>query len=243
MQRYCVENDYTYVNVKKITAYLTKLSYPLFYLDFEAYPSPVPRFSGETPYSQSVFQYSLHIQADPTAKLILHEEFLATDQKDHRRELVEKLCKDIPKGSSSIVVYNMAYEKQRLQELQVFFPEYKERLEEMESRLFDLMKLLKNDSQFFLDRAYSQEEAETYNFYHPKQNGSYSIKKILKAFGDDTYEKMRVQNGVMAYKLYLELENLTKEAKTDAIKALKKYCEQDTDSMVFILAKIIELIQ
>ncbi|MDD3122287.1 MAG: DUF2779 domain-containing protein [Candidatus Izemoplasmatales bacterium] len=243
MQRYCVENDYTYVNKKKIKAYLNQISYPLYFLDFESYPSPIPRFEFEKPYSQSVFQYSIHIELSSNINKLIHKEFLATDYTDQRKNLVKQLLDDIPVGNSKIVVYNMSFEQQRLQEFKTFFPEYAERLDEIQSRLFDLMKLLKNDLRYFADLGYSKEEAETYNFYHPMQNGSYSIKKILKAFGIDSYEKMRVQNGIMAYKMYLELGHLKNAELKEAIFDLKTYCWQDTYSMVVILDKIQRLIR
>lgn len=238
MQRYCVDNDYTYINKKKMKEYLKQLSYPLHFLDFESYPSPIPRFAGESVFSQSVFQYSLHIQPHKTSKDLSHYDFLATDHQDHRVELVESLLERIPIGKSSIVVYNVTFEQQRLQEFQKLFPKYATHLQNLESRLFDLLKLLKTDLHYFLDHGYPEEESKTYHFYHPKQSGSYSIKKILKVLGRDDYESLRVKNGVMAYKQYLMLPTLSESDRIKAIQALKDYCAQDTMSMVYILEEM-----
>ncbi|MBU0997355.1 MAG: DUF2779 domain-containing protein [Firmicutes bacterium] len=238
MQRYCVENDYTFINVKKMKDYLKRLSYPLYFLDFESYPSPIPRFPGESPYSQSVFQYSLHIKMDSSSKNLIHKEYLMTDHQDHRRELVEDLLESIPIGKSPIVVYNMTFEQSRLQEFQTFFPEYLHHLKNIEGRLFDLLKLLKTDLHFFLALGYPEEEAKAYNFYHPLQSGSYSIKRVLKALGEDRYEKLEVQNGVMAYSQYLRIPTLDQPMKEKAMESLKAYCKQDTLSMVTILNEI-----
>ena len=42
----------------KIIDGLKQLKYPIYHLDFETFPCPLPRYSGEKPYTQSVFQFS-----------------------------------------------------------------------------------------------------------------------------------------------------------------------------------------
>ena len=41
---------------------IKKIKYPVYYLDFESYNCPLPRFKGDHPYTQSLFQYSLHVE-------------------------------------------------------------------------------------------------------------------------------------------------------------------------------------
>ena len=50
-----------YINYEKIRDGINSISYPIYHLDFETFPSPLPRFRGEKCYTQSVFQFSLHI--------------------------------------------------------------------------------------------------------------------------------------------------------------------------------------
>ena len=40
------------------------LEYPIYHLDFETFPCPIPRFFGEKPYTQSCFEFSLHIEKE-----------------------------------------------------------------------------------------------------------------------------------------------------------------------------------
>ncbi|MCK7488464.1 MAG: DUF2779 domain-containing protein [Bacillus subtilis] len=191
MQRYCIENNYVFVNKKKIKLMFDTLKYPLYYLDFEANPAMLPKFAGEKPYTQSVFQFSIHIE--PTKEKVAiddpkaHREYLITDKGDQRRALVQALLEAIPEGDSSIIVYNKTFEKNRLLELAQLFPEFRTRLRELEGRLFDLLKVVKNDPRFFLDRGFLKAEAESYNFYHPELSGSYSLKKVLPVFAKDAY--------------------------------------------------------
>jgi len=243
MQRYCVDNDYTFINNRKIKAKLDTLIYPLYFLDFEAYPSVLPRFPGEKCYSQSVFQFSLHIQKDELTKTdtLEHVEFIMKDNIDHREELVKALLDAIPEGKSSIIVYNQAFENNRLQEFGLLFPKFAKRIGNLQSRLFDLLKVLKNDYMFYLKKGYSKEEAQTNNFYHPDMCGSYSLKKILPVFGKDLYADLPVNNGVMAYLQYAKIPFVSETEKNRTIKDLLMYCGIDTLSMAIILAEIMNL--
>ena len=53
-------NDTQLVTPEEIRVFLTKLSYPLYFLDFETMQYAVPEFEGTKPYQQIPFQYSLH---------------------------------------------------------------------------------------------------------------------------------------------------------------------------------------
>jgi integrase len=54
------------------------LKYPLYFMDFESINPAIPRFSGMRPFDQLPFQWSVHVQSQPDAKLE-HYEFLSTD--------------------------------------------------------------------------------------------------------------------------------------------------------------------
>ena len=58
IQRDCYDNNIEYIHYGKIIRGIDYLKYPIYYLDFESFNSPLPRFKGEKPYQQSVFQYS-----------------------------------------------------------------------------------------------------------------------------------------------------------------------------------------
>jgi len=236
MQRYCVENNYTYYNKKKMKDYLSQLKYPLYFLDFESCPSVLPRLVGESPYTQSVFLYSLHRQDTPTSPLV-HTTFLVKDELDHRMELFTKLIEDLGE-KGSIIVYNETFERTRMMEASLLFPSLREGLEKAVSRLFDLLKLLKTDVKYFQELGYTEEECETYNFYHPDQAGSYSIKTILKILGLDRYEKLKVQNGTMAATAFLKMISSDSITRDQIAESLEEYCSTDTYAMVYVLQEM-----
>lgn len=247
MQRYCVENNIPYVNKKKVKAILDSLIYPLYYLDFEAYPAMLPRFSGEKPYTQSVFQFSIHIEKSSHMPKIddpnHHIEFLAPSEGDHRIAFIEALLQAIPEGRSSIIVYNKTFEKNRILELASLYPKYRQRLLEIESRLFDLLKVLKNDYAFYLSQGFSKAESETFNYYHPDLSGSYSLKKVYPLFGKYSYEDLLINNGLCAYLNYALLPKYDEDTRKQTLEALKVYCRLDTYAMVEITHGLRALVQ
>lgn len=120
-------------------------------------------------------------------------------------------------------MYNAPFESQRLSELATYFPELAERVAQIQSRLWDLLPVVRN------------------NVYHPAFGGSYSLKSVLPALVPSlTYEDMVVANGQDAG---LEWESLVRgdlgREEHDRIrKALLSYCGQDTLALVKIVTML-----
>ncbi len=234
MQRYCTESDFIHIHKVKVEAMLKTLKYPLIYLDFEALPCVLPRYHGESPFSQSVFQYSIHIEKTE-GKLDLndknHFEFIARPEYDNRRELVESMIKICNRYDSSIVVYHKTFEEQRLKEFQRIFPEHHDDLQNMIDRLFDLKDVVKNNKKFYKQHGFSDYEADRYNFYSKKLSGSYSLKKVVKVFNPLAYDNLEIKNGVEAYNAFVRMQNQSPTERDITAKNLLEYCKQDTYSM------------
>ncbi len=238
MQRYCYEMDYVHADQGKIEMLLKTLKYPLIYLDFEALPSMIPRFKGESPYSQSVFQYSIHIEHEE-GKMAKdgrnHFEFIAKPEYDERRHLVMTLIKIVNAYDSSVIVYHKNFEQMRLKEFQGLFPEFKEPLQRIIDRLFDLKDVLKNNKKFYVDRGLEDARASRYNFYLTSLAGSYSLKQVIKAFNPEAYKDLNIKDGVAAYTAYSNLAYMPATDRDLAINDLLEYCKQDTYAMFEIL--------
>ncbi len=238
MQRYCTETDYLHIHKEKIETMLKTLKYPLIYLDFEALPCLLPRYSGEKPFTQSVFQYSVHIEK-AEGKLNLddkyHYEYISNHEYDNRRELVLNLIRIINKYDSTVIVYHKTFEQQRLKEFQTIFPEYKNELQNIIDRLFDLKDVLKNNKKFYIEKGFTEYEANRFNFYSQQLSGSYSLKKVIKVFNESAYDNLVIRNGVEAYKAYMRLGDLEPTERDKTINNLLEYCKQDTYSMFEII--------
>jgi hypothetical protein len=237
IQRRVMETNEPYYHIAKIRAGISILKYPIYHLDFETFPCPLPRFKGEKPYSQSLFQYSIHIEHKPGVcdKDNDNYSYIATKHIDLRKDLIEHMLEVIKHDGGSIMVYNQSFEQTRLKEMAELYPEYRERLLDMVDRLFDLMYLLKGNQKMFTPLGFDKEEAKAINYYHNKLNGSFSIKKVLPIFSDLTYKGMGISNGTEALVAYARFPMMDQKTFELKYKELLEYCKQDTWAMVEIL--------
>lgn len=202
--------------------FLSQLSYPLYFLDFETFMSAVPQFDNQRPYQQIPFQYSLHWFKKPGGKLH-HTEYLAQPGVDPRKELVAQLLKDIPENAC-VLAYWKSFEVSRIKEQAELFPSKKKRLLAIADKMIDLIGPFKSRC-----------------IYSWKQNGSHSIKDVLPAFVQGmSYEGMEIANGGAAMEAYHQMCAMAdKPAELAKIRtALLQYCEQDTLAMVKLLEVI-----
>jgi predicted RecB family nuclease len=198
------------------------LKYPLYFMDFETVNPAIPRFVGMHPYDHIPFQFSVHVQQEPGAAPN-HFEFLAMDNGDPRPAFISSLCEALGERGS-IVVYNEQFESQRLWELAGWLPEYNQSIRDIQSRLWDLLPVVRN------------------HVYHPAFGGSFSLKAVLPALVPEmTYEGMEVPNGQAAGLTWEEIisGNCTESERQSKRKALLDYCGQDT----FALVKLLGLLQ
>lgn len=206
-----------HINREAVKKELSKLKFPLAFLDFETFQDAIPQYAGTRPFEQIPFQYSLHIQETPAAELT-HREFLAEPNTDLRRNFVTSLLQDLP-SLGSIIVYNRSFEAGVLNKLAESFPELKENIESTINRFFDLMlPFQKRD------------------YYHPDMHGSYSIKKVLPALVPELkYDDLEISEGGSASRAFVKLRGLEDKAEQQKIRTnLLEYCKLDTLAMVEI---------
>jgi hypothetical protein len=206
------------IDKNAVRAFLGTLTYPLAYLDFETINPAIPLFDNSKPYQQIPFQYSLHIQQRPGGALE-HKEFLAKTDGDPRIPFIEQLIADL-KGTADIVVYNKAFEETRLREIARDFPAYAPAIEQILTRIVDLMVIFSSK-----------------DYYVPEMKGSYSIKKVLPAlvpgFG---YDGLDIADGGTASNAFAGLYYEKDRDRIAKVRAdLLKYCKLDTLAMVKII--------
>ena len=207
-----------------IREFLDGLIYPLCFLDFETFDSPIPPFDGTRPYQQIPFLYSLYRQDSPGG-LLSHSEFLAPPGIDPRDALTERLLAAIPEGSC-VLAYNKTFEIRVLKDLAERLPKRRERLLAIAEGVKDLMVPFRRR-----------------DIYHWEMNGSYSLKKVLPVLVPQlSYEGMAIQEGREASLAYLALEKIEgRKEREKAEEDLRAYCRQDTLGMVKLLEKMREL--
>ena len=255
IQRDCFDNGIEHVDKEKMRYWFHQLEYPIYHFDFEAFPCPLPRFRGETPYRQSVFEFSLHIERDPGVCGKVKDNFIFLNKEcydDEREELAKAIVDHFefnPDGTlkGTMLAQNTSYEKERMTELAGLFPKYRDKLLAIRDKSADLIHLLRTKEDFY-SAAFGTQRAKAINYYHPNLSGSYSIKKTLPVLVPSlTYAGMEVGNGSQAYIAYVNYDSKTPTVfdknkpmnnKADRQAALKTYCQQDTWAMVEILRAV-----
>lgn len=253
IQRDCYDNGTEYVDKEKMQYWFDQLEYPIYHFDFEGFPCPLPRFKGENPYTQSVFEFSLHIERKAGICDKEKDNFIFLNKEysdDEREALAEAIVKHFEYNEDGTLKGTMlaqftTYEKSRLEELANLYPAYSAKLLAIRDKSADLLDLLRNNREMYRE----MENAEIINYYHKDLSGSYSIKKTLPVLVPSlTYKGMDVGNGVQAYIAYINYDSdqptfNTLKTKAERREALKRYCQQDTWAMVEILRAVREKIK
>jgi hypothetical protein len=161
----------------------------------------------------------LHVLNEPGAT-IEHFEFLGrSSQENPMLELLENLKNQIG-AVGNIVVWYKSFESSRNTEMGKLYPEYAEFLADVNSRIFNLMDIFKDQL-----------------FVHPDFHGSNSIKHILPVLAPElSYKELDVQNGEMAAARWYEAVSakVDDEKANQTFESLLTYCGLDTFAMVRI---------
>jgi predicted RecB family nuclease len=201
---------------------LDGLTYPLYFADFETLNRAIPPFAGMRPYDHLPFQWSVHVLRKPDAEPE-HYEFLATDASDPRRGFISSLSAALGE-TGSIIVYS-SFESKRLSELRSWLPEFADRIDAIQARVFDLLPIMRE------------------HVYHAAFAGSFSLKSVLPALVPKmSYDGMEVADGQDAGLAWESLVggNLVQSEKEHVRKALLDYCGQDTMALVRLLQCLFE---
>ena len=208
-------NNSVYFDADGSASELAECGWPAYFMDFESTQFAVPIWKGCRPYQQDVFQFSVH-KLDETGQLH-HVEFIDLSGNDPSRPFSEALI-SASGDVGPVYVYNAGYENGRIRHLAEVHPDLRDALLAITERVVDLMPIAKN------------------YYYHPSQQGSWSIKKVLPAMVPElSYEDLDgVADGGMAMEAYQEAisPDCSEKRKSEIRQELLAYCKLDTYAMV-----------
>ena len=190
-------------------------SLPAYFLDFETIQFAVPIWKGNRPYQQNTFQFSLHTLS--ATDQLDHTDFLDLTGNDPTASFAQALIAACGQ-SGPVYVYNAGFETARISELATRFPQFNAALLAINDRVIDLLPIARE------------------RYYHPSQQGSWSIKKVLPAVVPELrYDTLDgVQDGGMAMEAFIEAihPDTSPERKGLIEQQLLAYCKLDTYAMV-----------
>jgi Domain of unknown function(DUF2779) len=205
-----------------LTEALAPFEGPLAFLDFETVSPAIPVWNGCRPWDQVPVQFSVHIEKPRGG--YTHHAWLAEGADDPRPEQAERLVEACA-GAQAIVAYNSSFERGCIKLLATATPGLARELGLLELKLVDLLPVVRN------------------NVYHPKFNGSFSLKSVIPALVPDvTYEGLEIKDGAAAtlalWRLVFEPERLGRRERAAMRRALLDYCERDSWATVKLLDRL-----
>ncbi len=221
IQRDCALCGQPHFDLQGVRAFLEKLEYPLYFLDFETFQAAVPPYDGSRPYQQLPFQYSLHVLRAP-GENPEHYHYLHDNREDPRPQLLAELGRAIGR-TGSVLVYFQAFEEGRLKEAAEIYPEHQQWIDNVRARMVDLYAPFRG----FL-------------YYHPSQRGSASLKQVMPALTGIGYDQLEINEGGLASFKYLEMvaDGLSPAERGEIRRNLLIYCAQDTGGMIAMLERL-----
>ena len=153
-----------FFDAKGAAASLADHKPPAFFMDFETIQLAVPIWKGTRPYQQIPFQFSVHKLS--TVSKLEQQSFIDLSGNDPSSAFAEALITACGK-QGPVFVYNASFETARIKELAERFPRLKQPLLAINARVVDLQKVAEQ------------------NYYHPSQEGSWSLKNVLPAVAPD----------------------------------------------------------
>ena len=185
---------------------------PVRHLDFETFAPAIPRFAGTRPYDAVPFLFSVHVEHGGSATE--HVDYLHDHHDDPRPRLGERLIAAL--GHEGTICTYSGYERRVLRALAEALPELADVLGAIETRLFDLLPVVRN------------------GYYHPRFRGSFSIKSVLPVLVPELgYHDLEIADGrVAAVRYALALSSTDRQERRHTFADLRAYCARDTLAMV-----------
>ena len=210
-----VRQEEVIINKPAIESTLSKLKFPLHFIDYETFPTAIPLLDNMSPHNHLVFQVSIHtMQANGD---ITHLEWLGK-KIEQPVEMLQQM-QDFTGLIGTFISWYAPFEIGRNKDVAGWIPEFSDYLNHMNTHMFDLMDVFKSD---YMD----------YRFH-----GSTSIKKVLPVLCPQfSYSNLAVQDGTMALDTWGRMitdPNFNEDIEQTR-KNLLAYCELDTLAMVEI---------
>jgi hypothetical protein len=197
---------------------------PIGFLDFETVARAIPVWDGLTPWGAVPVQFSYHEKTGDAA--YRHVEWLADGTSDPREAIAAALVETC-RAAGHVLTYT-DFERTQIRHLANTVPSLADELGDLESRLFDLYKVIKN------------------HVYHPDFDGSFSIKNVLPVLVPELgWDDLDISEGQTASveiaRMLLSPKTFAEGERDELRLKLLAYCERDTWAMVRLLERLEKL--
>lgn len=230
----------------EVEQFLSRLAYPRYYLDFEAFSTASPVFAGVQPWGFVPFLFSLQSQEAPEAGI--QTRLWAMPAGADKRALMWKEIKEHLRAAGSIVVYSRSFEDDMIRQLASLAGE-PHIAQSISRKIADLQNVF-----FYLSA------------YDPNQKGKISLKSLAPAWLGGDYKTFVVKEGMEANYFYtamcddklrtfealracpyaaglLDSLRAFDASRTITLKDIADYCKYDTEVMIRLVAVLEQLLR
>jgi CRISPR/Cas system-associated exonuclease Cas4 (RecB family) len=203
------------ISILNIENELSKLIFPLHFIDYETYASAIPRLNGLKPHQHLPFQVSIHTLLESGE--LHHFEYLAQSMAMPSEMIT--LMQEFTDKKGTFISWHASFEIGKNKDMMSWLPEFGDYLQYVNEHMFDLETIFKKD---YVD----------YRFH-----GSTSIKKVLPVIVPElSYSNLDVSDGTMALDTWgrMVLDEKFDNNVEITRKNLLEYCKLDTLAMVQI---------
>ncbi|PIR22243.1 MAG: hypothetical protein COV44_08950 [Deltaproteobacteria bacterium CG11_big_fil_rev_8_21_14_0_20_45_16] len=212
------------VDLESIRREIHSLQFPLYFFDFETVAPAIPFLDGMASYQRLPVQWSCHVMTSPESE-ISHFEYLIDParKEDPRVSCVKSLHQLFAPGFGTVIAYHASFEKGVLRELAEMVPESSALLLEVMEHFWDLETIFQK------------------YYYHKDLKGSCSIKSVLPHFAPKLdYKDLFIQDGSSSEAWLNKL--CRNEIDDISVRSdLLEYCKRDTQAMIVIFERLIQL--
>lgn len=156
---------------------ISKLEYPLYFIDFETSQMAIPYHAGMRPYGKVLFQWSCHTIEKEGAEP-LHSEWINVEETYPNRAFAHSLMRQI--GDKGTVMTWSAYENTQLRDLKQELEE-QDVLDSDEKKLLQWLKIVIKEHAEDETRICDMNQLALKYYFHPMMGGRTSIKVTLPA--------------------------------------------------------------
>ncbi|MEK6623459.1 MAG: DUF2779 domain-containing protein, partial [Bdellovibrionota bacterium] len=196
------------------------------FLDFETIMPAIPVWDGCSPFEQVPVQFSAIMCTNGSLDNPIYSDYFPLPGGDPRELEAQSLVAAL-RDADVIFAYSSSMEGRCIRHLQNAVPKYRDELEQIRTKLVDLLPIVRN------------------HVYHPNFRGSFSLKSVFPALlpNERGYVGLSIADGGTAQEVLENIlfspEKLTLDA-DQARGALIEYCRQDTLGLLKILKYLLE---
>jgi len=229
----CHKKNESWINKVNLKNKFNSFKFPFYFMDFEFVGQGVPIIKGTQPYFRLPFQWSVHKWKLPNKKIVpSNEKFIKFDDQNIERQFVVELLKAVGKDGTIFAHHADAVEISILNELKK-----KDNCKDLADKIDNLTQRTEDTFKLVCE-----------NFYHPKMNGDYGIKSIIRAIPniDISYGGEESLTGgedaELAWFICTDPKTSIEEKKRRK-KLLLNYCSNDTLAVYHLVKYLMENIK